>query len=688
MIDVRRPLLSSARTSPRRRALLVVAALVAAVLVPLAGPVATAQAKVPALPHAYTSAIEGLASYVGQSKCSPTPKVGTVAFANLLLRTYPNSRSLGISRACSSGGQSEHKEGRAFDWGVSVNSVRDRASVQALFTWLFKTDRFGNRYAMVRRLGIQYVIWNHRIWGAYSAGQGWRKYTGSNPHTDHVHFSLSWAGARKLTSFWNPKNFPRGGSTAPPPAPPTESGPTAPTPAPNPTDGDTHRANPEPRAPVTLAQATALLSERVVVPANRVAGGRPTHALVAGHRYLVEASGTYRFSSRAGSVADAECSLQRGSWYRDRSLRADQSWADHLDLYIDGHDLYSEADNGQSCDSGTHTYRWVYTAERSGRAPLAVWDPNSYVDNSGSLAVRLVDLDNARTSGWWNLPAAAPAGVTGPAFRGGVEYDVTVSGTWRDGSGVVADAECAQGSGGDWQRDAVPNGGFDVVQADLGWSLTPSITGVRMTPANDPNGSCDGTDHSYTFVWSPAHDQPLSLRVDDPNGRRGDTGSLRVSVRPHVAAGTGTGSGTGTPAPLHSEQVQVGAPSVNRVSTSQTFPAGTTLHLTATGVYLMRGGDDWVAGDAECTAAHSDQTWRSTRLNGVFEGQQRPLGDVAVNGAILTWRPSDGSGDCDEQNHTYSMDYTVGSTGKLSLVIADDDHSDDRGTVTVTVEPR
>jgi hypothetical protein len=56
---------------------------------------------------------------------------------------------------------------------------------------------------MARRLGVMYIIHNRRIWGSYRAGEGWRPYVGANPHTDHVHFSFSWAGARKQTSYWD-----------------------------------------------------------------------------------------------------------------------------------------------------------------------------------------------------------------------------------------------------------------------------------------------------------------------------------------------------------------------------------------------------------------------------------------------------------------------------------------------------
>jgi uncharacterized protein YbcI len=47
-----------------------------------------------------------------------------------------------------------------------------------------------------------YVIWNGYIWSNSSATSTARPYTGSNPHTDHVHISLSWFGAGKQTSWW------------------------------------------------------------------------------------------------------------------------------------------------------------------------------------------------------------------------------------------------------------------------------------------------------------------------------------------------------------------------------------------------------------------------------------------------------------------------------------------------------
>lgn len=37
---------------------------------------------------------------------------------------------------------------------------------------------------------VKYIIWNKRIWSKARAGDGWRDYNGSNPHTKHMHVSV------------------------------------------------------------------------------------------------------------------------------------------------------------------------------------------------------------------------------------------------------------------------------------------------------------------------------------------------------------------------------------------------------------------------------------------------------------------------------------------------------------------
>lgn len=165
----------------------------------------------------FSSAIDGFAGYDAQSTCDPSEKPGAVDFRGLMLATYPSSSNLGIIRACDVGGTSEHKEGRAFDWGLNYNDAAQRDIADTAINWLLKSDEHGNACALARRFGLMYFIWNKRIWGSYRspngscATAGWKAYTGTNPHTDHIHLSWAWPGAREQTTWWTaplPSNQP------------------------------------------------------------------------------------------------------------------------------------------------------------------------------------------------------------------------------------------------------------------------------------------------------------------------------------------------------------------------------------------------------------------------------------------------------------------------------------------------
>jgi hypothetical protein len=204
------------------RKLVAVAVLVAAwstILVPGAG------ARMPK-PSGFGPGIEGYSGYQGQSKCDPSAKPGVLAFQRMVLAAYPWTGWGGISRACSVGGQSEHKEGRAWDWGVNVGVTSQRAAAESLIDWLTAKDRYGNEAAMARRVGLMYMIWNRRIWFPWG---GWQTYcvqkkrgcldpddkSPRHPHTDHVHFSFTWDGATKRTSYWNKDRSLIAGASAP-----------------------------------------------------------------------------------------------------------------------------------------------------------------------------------------------------------------------------------------------------------------------------------------------------------------------------------------------------------------------------------------------------------------------------------------------------------------------------------------
>jgi hypothetical protein len=121
-----------------------------------------------------------------------------------VLQAYPCTYDGGIVRECYVGGNSEHKEGRAWDWMVSYPS----ASATQLLSWLLAADDAGNPHAMFRRLGIMYMIWNRQIFTSYDASSGWKPYYGSNPHTDHIHFSFGKHGASEEASFWSQARHP------------------------------------------------------------------------------------------------------------------------------------------------------------------------------------------------------------------------------------------------------------------------------------------------------------------------------------------------------------------------------------------------------------------------------------------------------------------------------------------------
>lgn len=170
---------------------------------------ASAAGRVPATPSGLPSGIESLAPYVPNNSCTPGTRPGTDKLASLLRTTY--GRSVGTSRACN-GSVTEHSDGRAVDLMLSARNSTQKADATALNSWLLATDRSGQKFANARRLGVMYIIWDGRIWSSYRTGDGWREYNGCSKltttgydttcHRDHVHISLSWAGALGSTSFW------------------------------------------------------------------------------------------------------------------------------------------------------------------------------------------------------------------------------------------------------------------------------------------------------------------------------------------------------------------------------------------------------------------------------------------------------------------------------------------------------
>jgi hypothetical protein len=155
--------------------------------------------------------IEDYASYQPQTRCSPKAKPGTEVLARWLVRRYGGAVG-GISRACSRTATSEHAEGRALDWTLDATSGRGRRVARAFLRDAFATDRAGNPDALARRMGIMYVIWDDRMYPAWSGFEPERYLSSSCPrrrrcsatlrHRNHVHVSLTRSAARGTTSWF------------------------------------------------------------------------------------------------------------------------------------------------------------------------------------------------------------------------------------------------------------------------------------------------------------------------------------------------------------------------------------------------------------------------------------------------------------------------------------------------------
>jgi hypothetical protein len=157
------------------------------------------------------SRIEDYADYQPQRRCRPKPRVGTKRLAAHLLARYGGGGGAS-GRACGSG-TSEHYDGRAIDWTLNAARKADRKVARAFLKAAFATDKHGNEHAKARRMGIMYIIWNDTMYGAWdrfeaepylaSSCRTRRKCAKTLRHRDHVHISLSMAGAKAETSWYD-----------------------------------------------------------------------------------------------------------------------------------------------------------------------------------------------------------------------------------------------------------------------------------------------------------------------------------------------------------------------------------------------------------------------------------------------------------------------------------------------------
>lgn len=284
--------------------------------------------------------IELPAAYEAQSLCDPTAKPGTEALAAILRSKDPGT-STGIVRDCSVGGRSEHKEGRAIDWsGVSAFNSASAARVDSTLRWLLAPDDQGRQFAVARRLGVMYIIWDEQLWVADDADRGWQPYPCSGVtacHQDHVHLSLSQAGAAKRTSYWT-------GRTGEP-------------------------------AGLTVAWLDPRVG-RLDVPIT----------LQPGHRYRLTAHGAFILSTAVpGSkpMADANCSTPNAYGWATGGVR----------VSVDGSTAWTPATSSiAGCDLFTHTYTMDLKPSRAHRPVLRIVGDPDLSNNSNHVSITVRQL--------------------------------------------------------------------------------------------------------------------------------------------------------------------------------------------------------------------------------------------------------------------------------------------------------
>jgi hypothetical protein len=290
-----------------------------------------------------------------------------------------------------------------------------------------------------------------------------------------------------------------------------------------------------PRATETAARGYGLLTETVVVPATSRGGVRTAQELHRGARYRITVSGEAGLGK--GVRTDGVCVRIAGEWYPRASLDRRFPAQDHGNLYVDGVP-FSGRPTGDGCAG--HAYVADYTAPRTGRLKLSLWDPLSVRDNHGSVTVlvqRLSELTEPRAAGrdrpgrgpawslrrdWFEVDAAHRKGTKSTMkLRRGEKALLVVRGVVRS-AGTTADARCVATPEGWAPRDsrvAVPQDPLEL------W-----VDGTRVHwRALGQADVCSEDEHSYAVRFTATHPGKLRLAVLDLD-HRDNTGNLRVTL--------------------------------------------------------------------------------------------------------------------------------------------------------------
>lgn len=127
-----------------------------------------------------------------EADCTGKFTVGAQSLSDVVMDKYsPPVTSVG-GYACrqntASNSISVHGVGRALDIMVDSTTPNGLATGDRIRNFMINNAKV---------LGVQRVIWNHHIWSADQ--DGWRDYSGPNPHTDHLHVEINEAAAKNAS---------------------------------------------------------------------------------------------------------------------------------------------------------------------------------------------------------------------------------------------------------------------------------------------------------------------------------------------------------------------------------------------------------------------------------------------------------------------------------------------------------
>ena len=92
--------------------------------------------------------------------------------------------------------KSDHNDGNAFDLGYDPANGPDCNILSR---------------EVIHDARVTYVIWNREIYNRDRGGEGWRPYSGTNPHNHHMHVSIKAESRNDLAPWpWTPA--PSGGA--------------------------------------------------------------------------------------------------------------------------------------------------------------------------------------------------------------------------------------------------------------------------------------------------------------------------------------------------------------------------------------------------------------------------------------------------------------------------------------------